>query len=91
MDKKLKEIIKEADRCDSFFSRIRGFIFSFSRKPKLLIFNKEKKVQIHTFFCFFPLKIIYFDKDFNVIKQKVVKPFRILNYCHAKYILEIPV
>ena len=93
MDKKLKEIIRKADKCNSFFSRTRGFMFSLNRKqkPKLLIFKKEKTVQIHTFFCFFPLEIIYFDKNFNTIRQETAKPFQILLCCRAKYILEMPI
>lgn len=91
MDTNFKEAVRNADKCNTIFSKIRGFMFCLNKeKSKLLIFNKEKKVQIHTFFCFFPLKIIYFDKNFKIIKQETAKPFRILNLCRAKYVLEIP-
>ena len=92
MDRILEVAINEADKCNTFFSRAKGFMFSLNRKqkPKLLVFEKEKTVQIHTFFCFFPLEIIYFDKDFNIIKKETAKPFKILSYCRARYILEIP-
>lgn len=92
MDMKLDELIRKADKCSTVFSRAKGFMFCFNRKKsKLLIFNKEERHQIHTFFCFFPLEIIYFDKNFKIRRQEIAKPFQILPYCKAKYILEIPI
>jgi uncharacterized membrane protein (UPF0127 family) len=90
MDIYLKKAIKNADKCNSLFSKIRGFMFSLSKKPKLFIFNQEQQVRIHTFFCFFPLEIIYFDKNWKIVRKEIAKPFRILKSCKAKYILEIP-
>jgi uncharacterized membrane protein (UPF0127 family) len=90
MNKYIKKAIKNADKCNSLFSKIKGFMFSFSRKPKLFIFNKEQQVRIHTFFCFFPLEIIFFNNNWNIVKKETVKPFKILKSCKAQYILEIP-
>jgi uncharacterized membrane protein (UPF0127 family) len=90
MNKHIKDAIKNADKCNSLFSKLKGFMFSFSRKPKLFIFNKEQEVKIHTFFCFSPLKIIYFNKNWKIARQEIAKPFKILKSCRAKYILEIP-
>jgi uncharacterized membrane protein (UPF0127 family) len=90
MNQNLKDIIKHSEKCSSLLSKIRGFMFSFSKKPKIFIFNKEQQVKIHTFFCFFPLKIIYFNKNWKIARQEIAKPFRILRSCKAKYILEIP-
>ena len=89
MDEFEKEL-KEAQRCVSFLSKLKGFMFSWSKKPKLFVFNNEEKVQLHTFFCFFPLKIIYLDRNFKKIKEEIAKPFRLLEPCQVKYILEIP-
>jgi uncharacterized membrane protein (UPF0127 family) len=90
MNVNLKNAIKNSEKCHSLFSKLKGFMFSSSKKPKLFIFSKEQPVQIHTFFCLFPLKIIYFSKNLKITRQEIAKPFRILKSCRAKYVLEIP-
>jgi uncharacterized membrane protein (UPF0127 family) len=91
MNKHIKEAIKNADKCTSLLDKIKGFMFSFSRKPKLFIFNKEQQVKIHTFFCLSALEIVYFDKNWKIVRKETAKPFKILKSCKAKYILEIPI
>ena len=90
MNKALKNIVKHSEKCKSLLSKAKGFMLSFSKKPKFFIFSKEQEVRIHTFFCFFPLKIIYFNKNLRIIKQEIAKPFRILKSVKAKYVLEVP-
>jgi len=90
MNKKIKLLIRNSEKCKSILSKVKGFMFSLSRKPKFFIFEKEQRVRIHTFFCFFPLKIVYFDEDLKIVRREIAKPFKILRSCKAKYILEIP-
>ena len=90
MNQNLRNMIKNSEKCSSMLSKLKGFMFSLSKKPKLFIFRKEQPVQTHTFFCLFPLKIIYFNKNLKIVRKEIVKPFTILPFQRAKYILEIP-
>ena len=81
-----------AKYCTNFFSKLRGLMFS---KPKNLIFvlNKESRINstIHTFFVFFPIDIMWLDKNKKIIDyKKNVRPFSIvIPKKKAKYIVEL--
>lgn len=81
-----------AKYCNSFLSKLRGLMFS---KPKNLIFvlNRESKINstIHTFFVFFPIDVIWLDKNKKIVDhRKNVKPFSIaIPKKKAKYIIEL--
>jgi len=56
-------------------------------------FDEEVLIPIHTLFVFFPCKIIWRDKDYNVIGERDVKPFQ-MNIKPSKpfkYLIEIPI
>jgi len=77
------------------WGRARGFMFSFSRKPKLFVFSRSGKYSIHMFFVFQKLKVIWLDANKKEIYSVIAKPFGIYapkgeNANKAKYILEIP-
>ena len=82
----------DAKYCISFFSKLRGLMFS---KPKNLIFvlNKESRINsaIHTFFVFFPIDVIWLDKNKKIVDQrKNVKPFSVaIPKKKSKYIIEL--
>ena len=62
--------------CESLFSKAIGLMFSL--KPKTLIFKWDKNVKanIHMLFVFFPIDIIWLDKDKRVLtSKKSLKPF----------------
>ncbi len=73
--------------CKSWLSKFRGLMFS-KKKNLLFVFNKEKRVIIHMFFVFYPINIIYFDKNKKPIAKVKAYPFTILKPRKAKYILE---
>ena len=78
--------------CDNLFSRLRGLMFSFPKNDGLLfIFNKEVFVSLHMFFVFFPIDIVYINKNKIVIKiRKKVFPFTpFISPVKCKYILEL--
>ncbi|UCD20961.1 MAG: DUF192 domain-containing protein [archaeon] len=54
-----------------------GLMFQPYNKAKNLLFTFEKprKVSITTFFCFFPILVIYF-KDKKILGYKIAKTFR---------------
>jgi uncharacterized membrane protein (UPF0127 family) len=76
--------------CDNWFGKLRGFMFSFSKKPILFTFDKEKSVGIHMLFVFQKLLVIWFDENKKIIRIEVMKPFISFKTERAKYVLEIP-
>ncbi len=55
----------------------------------LFPFEKEQKVSIHMFFVFFPLDILWIDKNKLLVESKTLKPFQLYSQ-RAKYVLEMP-
>jgi len=87
----IKPLNIQAKACESPLSQIKGFMFSFSRKhAKLFILSHEKNIPIHMFFVFFPLIVIWLDKDKKIVKMKKMYPFISYSSANAKYVLEIP-
>ncbi|MBI2576022.1 DUF192 domain-containing protein [Candidatus Woesearchaeota archaeon] len=85
-------IADEYRRCSSPLSKSRGLMFS--PKPKTLLFTwpKEKKIPLHMLFVFFPIDVLFLDKERKVVELKEdFLPFRF--YFPAKkaqYIIEAP-
>ncbi len=79
-------------QCKNLFQQITGLMFRFPKNDGLIfIFKKEKYVSLHTLFVFYPIDIIYLDKNKKIIKLlKKVKPFTLLiPYTKCRYILEL--
>jgi uncharacterized protein len=78
-----------------FFSRFKGLMFS-PPLPKgeglLFCFTKERMVDIHMLFVFFPLDIVWMDMTGTIVKiARDVKPFNpFVKGVRASYILEVP-
>jgi len=88
---RIKSLGINAAVCKSFFSKVKGFMFSFSKNnAKLFVFGNEKHVDIHMFFVFFPLIVVWLDKDKKFVKIGKMHPFISYSGARAKYILEIP-
>lgn len=90
MDLLIKPLSIRADICSTFLSKAKGFMFSFSNKPKIFIFKKEKKVGIHMLFVFKKLIIVWMDKNKRIIEVNKALPFFFNHSNKAKYILEMP-
>ena len=87
----IKSLNIKANACKTLLSKAIGFTFSFSGKnSKLFIFNREKNVGIHMVFVFFPLIVVWLDKDKKIVKIKKMLPFVSYSKARAKYVLEIP-
>jgi len=90
---KTKNIIisKKEKLCKNIFSQTKGLMFS---KKQTLIFSwkKEKKQPIHMFFVFFPIDLLYLNKNKEIIEIKTsLKPFSTYHPLHpAKYLIESP-
>ncbi|MFH0831927.1 MAG: DUF192 domain-containing protein [archaeon] len=76
--------------CRTFFSKLRGKMFSFSEEPLLFVFDKERKISLHTFFCFMPLEIKWLDRNMKVTKKILMKPCSFAAG-YGKYVLEVPI
>jgi uncharacterized membrane protein (UPF0127 family) len=79
----------KAEMCDTILKKARGLMFRKNPKPLLFIFNKEKNLPIHSFFCK-PFTAIWLDKNMNSTRVIDAVPNK-LNYSgNGKYLLEIP-
>lgn len=79
------------EKCDSFFKRFRGLMFS-KRRNLLFDLGKETRIGavIHMFFVFYPIKVYWLNSEKEIVDYKVVKPFRIaVPNSKARYIIEI--
>lgn len=90
-----KILAKKAIVCRSILSKARGLMFSKKIKAKALvfIFNKEKKYSLHMFFVFFPIDVLWLDKNRKVVDMKEnFRPFSLIAKPKndAKYIIELP-
>ncbi|MBI2139835.1 DUF192 domain-containing protein [Candidatus Woesearchaeota archaeon] len=83
---------ENACQCRSLWAKARGLMFS--REPRALIFpfTPERKVSFHMLFVFFPIDIIFLDRDKVVIELK--ENFRPFTFCTTKekiaYAIEVP-
>ena len=77
--------------CNTFLSRLKGFMFTKKEINHGLLFDKCS--SIHTFFMFQPIDVILLDKDNNIIKTyESLKPNKvILPIKNVKKVLELPI
>ena len=63
-------ISKDYKTCKTTLSKTIGLMFSF--KPKTLLFSwkQEKKRGIHMFFVFFPIDLIWLNRNKKVVQMK---------------------
>jgi uncharacterized membrane protein (UPF0127 family) len=70
---------------------LKGLMFS-KKKNILLVLPKESKVNIHSFFVFFPFKAVFLNSKKQVVDSKKIKPFTFYRSKKpAKYVLETPI
>ena len=88
-------IIKKAKMCKSMFCKALGLMFR-SKKPDyglVFIFNKELRADLHMLFVFFPIDVLFLDKDKKVVDIK--KDFKPFSYyapkAKAMFVIEMPV
>ena len=77
--------------CSSLWSQAHGLMFS-KRKTAFFIFDKARRLTIHTWFMLYPIDLYFLDKNKDVIEVKRdMKPFRVYqSRCKAHYLLEVP-
>ena len=92
---KNKILVNNITHCNSLMSKTKGLMFSKKIVDRGLIFymGKEKKVDLHMFFVFFPIDILWLDSKKRVVQIKEgAKPFNplIVSRCLSKYVIELP-
>jgi len=68
---------ENAKLCDGIFSKSIGLMFTKEQKNSLILkFNKEKIISLHMFFVFYPIDVLFFDKNKVVVdKKENFRPF----------------
>ncbi len=77
--------------CSSILSKAKGLMFSLkSDKAKVFIFNTEARRGLHMLFVFFPIDVIFLDKNKRVVEMKEnLLPFTLyFPKRKAQYIIE---
>ncbi|MGV8150650.1 MAG: DUF192 domain-containing protein [Candidatus Woesearchaeota archaeon] len=82
-----KKICDDISICKNIFSMARGLMFrskySVKNRAWIFIFKKERKISITMMFVFFPIDIIFIDKNMKIVEiKKSLKPFQ--NYFPKK-------
>ena len=77
--------------CKTPLSKAIGLMFS-RKKNLLFVLGKEQRVPLHNFFVFYPINLVFLDKNKKVIEiKKNFKPFTLYtSKKKASYLLETP-
>ncbi|MFH1316884.1 MAG: DUF192 domain-containing protein [Candidatus Woesearchaeota archaeon] len=87
---RLNEKVAMTKHCKSIFSKAIGLMFSFPKDRALVFhFNKEKLVDLHMFFVFYPIDVFYLDasKKVTAVKNNFIQ-FTVTWPRKAKYVIE---
>ena len=76
----------------NIFSKSLGLMFSIKNKTLILNFKKEKINPLHMFFVFYPIDVLFLDKNKIIVEIKEnFKPFTFYTpKKKSKYIIELP-
>jgi uncharacterized protein len=88
----MKLDIKDLRICKTIASKARGEMFRISPKYLLMIFDNEEIVALHMLFVFFPIEVIFLDKNQTIVEmKKKFLPFTFYTPSKkAKFVLETP-
>jgi uncharacterized protein len=88
-----KDVIAEdAVVCSNIFSQGLGLMFSFKIKSLVFTLKKEKITPLHMFFVFYPIDVLFLDKEKVVVDVKEnFRPFSFYTPKHkSMYVIELP-
>ena len=91
---KKKKIVNKIRICRSAFSKSKGLMFSkkIYDEGLVFVFKNEVKIGLHMYFVFFPIDVLFLDKEKKVVEIK--ENFRPFTVYHpnkkSKYIIELP-
>ena len=87
-----KMVLAEKFRYCRGISKYMGLMFSFKFKKALIFdFQREQKIDIHMFFVFFPIDLLFLDRNKKVVEIKEnLKPFHFYGSKEkARYVIEL--
>ena len=79
--------------CDDKLSKFIGLMFSNKQSNSLVFrFSKERKIHLHMLFVFYPIDVLFLDKNKIVVDKKTnFKPFTFYkSERKAMYVIEMP-
>src|SRR3989338_5366978 len=85
-------LAENAKLCRNIFSKSLGLMFSKKITSLIFAFEKEKIIPLHMFFVFYPIDVLFLDKNRIVVEMKEsFKPFSFYTpHKKALYIIELP-
>ena len=85
-------LAKKYKICKNIFSKSLGLMFSIRNGSLILNFKKEKINPLHMFFVFYPIDVLFLNKDKVVVEIKEnFQPFTFYTpKKKSKYIIELP-
>ncbi|MBU2576252.1 MAG: DUF192 domain-containing protein [Nanoarchaeota archaeon] len=84
-----KEKKIEVKICDTLLKKFQGLMFRKNSPPLLFVFNKEKKLSIHSIFCK-PFTAIWLDNKMHATQVLEINDWRTNIVGKGRYLLEIP-
>ncbi len=88
-----KIITRNAVICSDVFSKFVGLMFTKQQNKALIFkFNEEKIISLHMLFVFYPIGVLFLDKNKIVVdKKENFKPFTFYkSKKKAMYAIELP-
>ena len=94
INKSKKESLSTKEKyCNHLFSKAKGLMFSKNMTHSLIFpYRKEQFIHVHMFFVFYPIDILWLDKNKEVVElREQVRPFRFI-WANKKsqYLIELP-
>lgn len=88
---KKKKIADDYIECSSILSQVRGMMFRKNVIPLVFIFFKERKINLHSFFCK-EMDLVFLNSKFKVVEIKENwKPFSFyFSKKKARILIELP-
>lgn len=76
LNKTKNKIISEKEKyCKNIFSWGWGLMFS-RKKSIVMVFGKEKRISLHSWFVFYPIEVLVLDSDKRIVEiKRDFKPF----------------
>jgi len=93
LNKTKKTIVsKDAERCESILCKTIGLIGTSKKQKKtlLFVFNNERIIDLHMFFVFYKIDVVFLDKNKKVVEiKKSFRPFTVyISKKKAMYVVE---
>ena len=85
-------IAENAAICRNIIAKSLGLMFALKPKTLVFIFKKEKIIQLHMLFVFYPIDVLFLNKNKVVVETKeALMPFSFYTpKKKALYIIELP-